>query len=194
MIRATAEWLQADKDVSFLLRGSRLARFESWAEETHLVLTEEERSYLSACMQARDERATAEHDRQEHEVQLEKRSRQRLRALVVVMGLALVVAIGLSIVAISFANRASSQQKLAEEQQALAEEQGRLATARELAAAALANLEIDPERSILLALEAAEISKAHGGYGLTRSARCPAPGYPGRSYSNFFSNGWCLGL
>ena len=163
LIRATSEWLQANQEDSFLLRGSRLLRFESWAEETHLVLTEEECAYLIACLLARDERATAERERQEHEAQLERRSRQRLRALVVVMGLALIVAIGLSIAAISFANRASNQQRLAEEQRTLAEEQQRLATARELAAAALANLETDPERSVLLALEAAEITHAHDG-------------------------------
>jgi WD40 repeat protein/serine/threonine protein kinase/DNA-binding SARP family transcriptional activator len=39
-------------------------------------------------------------------------------------------------------------------QQAIAEEQARIATARELAMAALNNLDVDPERSILLAMQA----------------------------------------
>ena len=44
-----------------------------------------------------------------------------------------------------------------------ARDDARLATARQLAASAQANLEVDPERSILLAIEAAETTRRHHG-------------------------------
>jgi WD40 repeat protein/class 3 adenylate cyclase len=52
----------------------------------------------------------------------------------------------------------ATQQAIAEEQKALAEAQTRLATSRELANAAVASLDEDPERSALLAMEALEFA------------------------------------
>jgi WD40 repeat protein/serine/threonine protein kinase/energy-coupling factor transporter ATP-binding protein EcfA2 len=177
LIRAAAEWAEAGGDESFLLRGSRLAGFESWAGDTQLVLTGEERAFLDASLALRKEREAAERERQEQEASLEQRANRRLRALVGVMAVALVVGIALTAAAIAFARQADEQRSLAdeqrglaeeqqghaEEQQLLAEEHQRLAAARELASAALANLEADPERSVLLALEAVETTLAEDG-------------------------------
>jgi WD40 repeat protein/serine/threonine protein kinase len=149
LIRATSEWVAGDREESFLLRGARLTNIESWTNETQLVFTEEERAYVAACVAARQERAAVERQRQDQQAHLEQKSNRRLKALVGVMALALVIAAGLTIAAISFAHRA-------EEQQLFAEAQQRLVLARELASAAIANLESNPERSVLLALEAAE--------------------------------------
>lgn len=139
---ATASWIDAGGDESFLLRGTRLAHFETWVGDTQLVLTKEEQAYLDASIARREDREAAERERQEQEARLEQRSSRRLKALVAVMAVALVVAVGLAIAAIIFAGRA--------------EEQQHLAVARELAAAGLVNLQSNPERSVLLALEAAE--------------------------------------
>lgn len=57
---------------------------------------------------------------------------------------------------------AVAAQATAEARRVEAEEQRQLATSRELAAAAVSNLTIDPERSILLALEAVKTSSAGG--------------------------------
>jgi WD40 repeat protein/serine/threonine protein kinase len=149
LIRATNEWIAGERDESFLLRGSRLASIESWSSTTQLVLTEEEQTFVAVSVSARQEREVIEHQRREEQAQLERKSNRRLKALVGVMALALVITGGLMIAAFSFARRAADQQHFAEQQQ-------RLAISRELAAAALDNLESNPERSILLALKAAE--------------------------------------
>jgi WD40 repeat protein/serine/threonine protein kinase len=149
LIRATAEWQEAGGDWSFLLRGSRLTQFEAWAAGSRIVLTDQERAYLEASLANRQEREAVELQRQEHEARLEQSASRRLKALVAVLSVALVIAVGLIIAAVSFARQAQTQQ--------------RLAGARELAAAALVNLDSSPERSVLLALEAAQTAQAEDG-------------------------------
>ena len=78
--------------------------------------------------------------RREREVQIERRSARRLRGLVAV-----------------FAAAASSPDRSPSSRRTRAsgrEREARIATARELTAAAVANLEVDPELSVLLAIEA----------------------------------------
>jgi hypothetical protein len=64
---ATAEWLAAGRDASFLLRGARLDQFEAWMATTGLALTLEERAYLVASLADRQARRAAEAARQERE-------------------------------------------------------------------------------------------------------------------------------
>jgi len=89
---ATHDWLEGDQEASFLLRGSRLAQFEEWVQETSLVLTADEQRFLQASLadQAR---------RKAQQAALERRSRNFLRALVAVFAVAAIVAIGLTIFA-----------------------------------------------------------------------------------------------
>ena len=87
--------------------------------------------------------------REAHERNLERRSVRRLRAIVAVLAVAALVAAGLTVFA-------TGQQREAQAQE-------RNATARELAAASVANLEVDPERSILLALEAIDVTRSADG-------------------------------
>ncbi|MGD2159139.1 MAG: hypothetical protein PVG32_19835, partial [Anaerolineales bacterium] len=200
---AAAEWLGAEGDPSFLLRGSRLDQFEGWAEDTELALTTDERDFLDASLEERRARQAAEAERQAHEAALEQRSRRFLRALVGVFAIAAVVAVILSAVAFNqrgiaqqnaatatiaqgeallladsratqqaiaegeAAARATQQaiaeeeaqarataQAVAEEERAIALDQRQITLARELAFASANNLDADPERSVLLALEA----------------------------------------
>jgi len=213
---AAVEWAAADRDSSFLLRGSRLEQYEGWAASTDLALTADERAFLDASASERRARQAAEAERQAKEAALERRSRNVLRVLVGVFAVAAVIAVVLSIIAFNAqqtaqdeANRAATaeaaalseadqrataqaealdladqrataqaeavieseqrataqavaeeerlkaeeQKQLAEEQTLLAEEQRRLAVSRELAMSANANLESDPERSVLLAMQ-----------------------------------------
>ena len=76
---------------------------------------------------------------------------RRLRALLAAVAVALVVSLAAGGLAAGQRDRASDR--------------GRLAEARELAAAANANLDVDPERSVLLALEAVERSWTDEGPG-----------------------------
>ena len=145
----TADWLESGRDDSFLLRGSRLGHFENWLVDTQLVLTQSERDFLVTSSTRRQERADIELYRHQKEVKLEQRASQRLKALLVVMTVALVIAVGLTTAAVLFGRQA--------------EDQRRLAISRELAAASFANLSSDPELSILLALEAAERTTSEDG-------------------------------
>jgi WD40 repeat protein/DNA-binding SARP family transcriptional activator len=165
---AAAEWVNTDRDPGYLLRGTRLTQFESWAGSTDLALGEVERDYLEASLAERTVREEAEAARQQRERALERRSRSFLRALAVVLLLATVVALGLAglarraqTAAEGEAQARATHQAVAEgeaearaTQQAIAEHQARIATSRELAMAALNSLDTDPERSILLAMQA----------------------------------------
>ena len=146
---AAAEWEGAGRDPSFLLRGARLERFEAWSSTSGLALTGAERGYLEASTARREAEQGEEEARKAREAALERRSRTRLRALVAVFAAAALVASGLTVVAVNQRERARAQ--------------ARVATARELATAALANLEVDPELSILLALEAVDTTRSADG-------------------------------
>ncbi len=84
----------------------------------------------------------------------------------------------------------ATQQAVAEAERHRAEGEKRLATSRELAIAAVSNLEIDPERSILLALQA--LSQAHTAeaesalHGAVQASRVQFA-FPGQFYSVDYS-------
>lgn len=153
------EWQKADRDASFLLTGTRLEQFEGWSANTSLLLTQDEKAYLAAGIAERDRRETEERIRQQRELEnaqkLAEAERQRaeeqtlsasqLRKRAVYLAGALAVALFMAVAAVLFGRQAQTA--------------SRLATSRELAAASISNLEIDPERSILLALEALGASR-----------------------------------
>jgi WD40 repeat protein/class 3 adenylate cyclase len=143
---AAREWTESDRDPSFLLGGSRLEQAETWRVGSGIAITPEEREYLDASREQRNRELADERARQAHEEELERRSFRRLRALVAVLAVAVAVAIGLTVFATRQSSRAASNE--------------RTATARELAAASTANVEVDPERSILLALEAIDVTRS----------------------------------
>jgi WD40 repeat protein len=147
--RAAAEWRASDRDLSFLMRGVRLEQVASWQATTDLALGECERAYLKASLDQRDRERAEEDERRRREARLERRSRTRLRALVAVFAVAALVAGSLTIVATKQSERASRE--------------ARIATARELASAAVANLDVDPERSILLAMQAVDMTRSVDG-------------------------------
>ena len=138
------EWRSSARDPSLLLRGSKLDRTEEWAASTSVAMAADDRSYLEESVGQRDRERAAEGERQARERSLERRAAVRMRALVAVLTVAAVVASTLTVLAVGQRNRASREE--------------RLATARELAAAAEANLDVDPQRGMLLALAAADVT------------------------------------
>jgi WD40 repeat protein/DNA-binding SARP family transcriptional activator len=152
LARAAAEWRGSGGDPSFLLRGARLEQLESWAATTDLAIGRPERAYLKASVDQHDREQEEEERRREREVRIERRSARRLRGLVAVFAAAGLIATTLTIVATK--------------QRSRAEREAGVATARELAAAALANLEADPEVSVLLAIEAVEATRSADGTAL----------------------------
>jgi WD40 repeat protein/DNA-binding SARP family transcriptional activator len=137
---AAREWQEAGREASFLLRGTRLDSLSSWADQTALILAPREHELLRASLAGRDEAAAAEQERGARERALERRSVRRLRGVVAVLTAAALVAGVLSVLAL--------------DQRAQAREERRVALARGLAAASVANLADNGERSVLLALEA----------------------------------------
>jgi WD40 repeat protein/DNA-binding SARP family transcriptional activator len=145
---SAAEWIMGGRDESFLLRGARLESTVAWTETTTVSPSAGEAAYLRACVERRDEERAAEAARQARERALERRSIRRLRGVVAALTAAALVASVLTAVAV--------------DQRSGARREARVATARELAAAALSNLTVDPERSILLALQAVETTRPDG--------------------------------
>ena len=168
---AVADWEANNRDPSYLLRGGRLAQFETWAHSNRAQTTDDERHLID------DSRAAADEERE-----AERQRVRRLRRLVVGVGAALIVALIAGGLALREQNRADdeaqlaqtaaadadAQRVIAEDQTAVAEEQTRLAEEQAAAAfqaaeeadlatlisrsAALTNG--DPEVAVLLALEA----------------------------------------
>ncbi|NIN64528.1 MAG: hypothetical protein GTO63_07465 [Anaerolineae bacterium] len=153
--QAAQEWDRLDRDPGALYRGVRLAQAVEWAESDASGLNPLESAFLDAS-QERAERAAEEREAQrQRELEAaqklaEAESRRaeeqthaarRLRRGAAFLTVALILAMVLGIVAVGFGRQAW--------------ERAQIASARELALAALSNLAIDPERSILLALESA---------------------------------------
>jgi WD40 repeat protein/transcriptional regulator with XRE-family HTH domain len=154
------EWQNADRDASFLLTGTRLEQFEGWSANTSVALTQDEKAYLNASIAERDRRESEERIRQQRELEnarkLAETERQRaeeqtqsateLRKRSYYLTGAFAIALVLAIAATFLGRQAQNS--------------SRLATSRELAAASINNLEVDPERSILLALKAVDTTHA----------------------------------
>ncbi|MGH3135810.1 MAG: WD40 repeat domain-containing protein, partial [Gaiellaceae bacterium] len=135
IVEAVDEWDDSGRDPEYLPREGRLAQFEAWAEKTDLALTAGEREFLAEARAAADAAA--------------RRWARRRRAILA--GFALLA--GAASVLAAFALVLRGQ----------ASDDARLQKARQLAASAKANLELDPELSILLALESAQTTRSHDG-------------------------------
>ena len=145
LVAAAREWEASGRDSSFLLGGVRLARAEAlsateWAAEQELVV---------ASIAERDRSEAEEADRLARERAVEHRSLSRLRSLVAVLAVGATAAAALTVFAF--------------DQRADAERERRLAVVRELSAAAIADLDVDAERSVLLALAAVRTSQSGDG-------------------------------
>jgi WD40 repeat protein/DNA-binding SARP family transcriptional activator/energy-coupling factor transporter ATP-binding protein EcfA2 len=142
---AADTWEAMGRPDSELYRGARLAQALDWRDHAYADLTPTERAFLDAGQTLADTERRAAEDRARHQA----RQNRRLRALLSATAIFLVGSIIVGFVAVGQRERARRE--------------GRVATARELAAAANANVEVDPERSILLALAAVERSRTDDG-------------------------------
>jgi WD40 repeat protein/class 3 adenylate cyclase len=129
------QWQDSGQDDGALLAGTPLSVAQNWLLERAADLSSAEVGYIEGSGLLQEQR----HKEQE-------RRRQRT-ILALVTGLVVVAVLG--VIAIVASQRASLSA-------VSAQEQARLASSRELAAAAVNNLNVDPELSVLLALEALE--------------------------------------
>jgi WD40 repeat protein len=148
------EWDALGRDPGSLFRGSRLAQAIEWAAAHSAEVNPLERAFLDTSQSLqekenleREAQRQRELDAAQHLAEAERaraedqsRSSQRLRLRAVFLSIALVLAGVLTVIALLFGQRAIRA--------------NRLANSRELAAAAVNNLQVDPERSVLLALQA----------------------------------------
>ncbi|MBP7686941.1 MAG: protein kinase [Thermoflexales bacterium] len=147
------DWLHATREASFLLRGPRLQQFEDWAKTTTLALTSDERTYLEASLNEREQQRLAEEQRRAREVKLEQRAKRVLQGLVAVAIIAAIISGALALLATNREQEAQSQKQIAETQKQEALRQASIG----LAAQALSELQgTSPERAVLIALEALE--------------------------------------
>jgi WD40 repeat protein/serine/threonine protein kinase/two-component SAPR family response regulator len=167
LANAAGEWVAANKDESYLLRGARLSQLEGWAAAGSVALTDIEHTFLEKSIAGQTTRRAEEEARRQREldtarklVEMEKAraetesrraeeqhgAARRLQRLAVLLAVMMVVAVTLAFLAVQ-----SSQE---------AEQLAQVSKSRELAAAANNNLDIDPELSLLLALEAINITPA----------------------------------
>lgn len=147
---AAQEWDRHDRHDDWLLTGAPLEQAHELllAEdrgEADLHLSPVEQDLMVASVEARREAEAREEARRTHERGLELRSLRRFRALVAAMTVAAVITAGFTVVSVRQSGRLG--------------EQARIETARRLAGDALANLRVDADRSILLALAAVEVTR-----------------------------------
>jgi WD40 repeat protein len=121
LANAALEWQRMDCDPGYLLRDSRLDQFEAWAATTDIALTQLEGDYLDASLSERRTREAEEEQRLAREAAMERRSRNFLRGLVGVFALATVVAVALSVYALSARNQAQSEADARATQQVIAQ-------------------------------------------------------------------------
>lgn len=151
---ASAGWEKQGRDPGELYRGLRLAQAQDWAGAHVEELSWSEQAFLRASIeQASLEEAERELQRQ-RELQAARELAETQRQASVQLKRRAYYLFGALILALALAGTALYFGELARRSAVLAQNERRLAYTRELAAAALSNLEIDPERSILLALQA----------------------------------------
>jgi WD40 repeat protein/DNA-binding SARP family transcriptional activator len=139
---AARSWDEFGRDQAGLYRGARLVAVLDAVDHDDITLDPMEQEFLDAS-RASEEAALTEARAQLHH---ERSTVRRLRGLLAGVAVLAVLSTGASLVAV--------------DQRGRAQRQSEIAMARELAAAATANLEVDPERSILLALEAVNRSRS----------------------------------
>ena len=137
---AAREWDETGRDPSFLASGARLAALEQLSARSSSATGPLERAYLSASLRVRDDEQEEAQARIGELHRAQRRAVRRLQATAGVLALAVAAATGAAVFGLV--------------QQDRAEQASLVSTARALAAAALARLDEDPERAVLLALQA----------------------------------------
>jgi WD40 repeat protein len=142
LTQASRQWQSRGQETSELYRGARLSAALDWSADHAEDLNELEREFLGAGRQA-----------SEREAERQRQTNRRLRGLLFGVAVFLIVALlagGLALIQRGHARTAAAR----------AQRQAQVATARELTSESLANLSVDPDRSIWLALRAVDIDRS----------------------------------
>jgi len=154
--QSTQTWSQMGRDAGELYRGARLLQAQDWAKAHPDQLNTQQQEYLAAS-QTQFELEESQRDRELQAAkalaETQQRASQQLRQRAVFLLVAFVLAVLLAGVALY-------QGELVRQSALTAQTNSHIAFNRELSAAALSNLDLDPERSILLGLQAAQVTQA----------------------------------
>jgi WD40 repeat protein/transcriptional regulator with XRE-family HTH domain len=166
LTESAQEWDTLQRELDLLYRGARLTQAQEWAEMYPEEMNKLERDFLDASidwaqreaaereaqrqreLEAARKLAESEKQRAEEQAQSAMQLSKRARYLTGAFLLALLMAF----TALYFGSQARKTAITAQTDR-------RIATARELAAASLNNLQVDPERSLLLALQSVSTTK-----------------------------------
>ncbi len=179
------QWQANDRDEGALLRGAPLVEAEDWLEGYSQELSANEQEFIQVSVLLREREASERENQHQRELEAarqlaetQSRAAGRLRRRAMYLLAALATAALLAAAAVFFGQQSNQNAKIARQneataqsesqraegetlqratQQAIADEQAQLARSRELAAASVNKLQIDPELSILLALQALRI-------------------------------------
>lgn len=183
------EWESLERDAGALYRGARLLQASDFAERRPSVLNARERAFLEASAAQEKQEIIEKKEQQQRELlakeqlleaeqrrlEQERAANRRLRRRAMILAGVVVVALLAASAALFFLTQSNANLQIANEQRAEAdaqrdtaqkaraesEKRQRVALARELAANAIADLEADPERSILLALQGVDATRTH---------------------------------
>ena len=154
LTEAAHEWEKLGRDPGGLYRGARLAQALEWSNSHREDMNILETSFLEASHMLANQEAAEREAQRQREVETARKlaeneraradeqihSNRRLRQRAIYLAIAFIIVGIMALVAFEFGQRASQAE--------------RLAFSRELAAASANNLQVDPERSVLLALQA----------------------------------------
>jgi WD40 repeat protein/class 3 adenylate cyclase len=191
LTEAAHEWELLERDTGSVYRGARLAQANEWSALNHNALNAREKLFLDASNrqakqeeQEREDQLQRELDSAKELAETQRQSASRLRTRNRVITTVGTIAIILALLAGTFGVQSNRNAMQADEnaqaamnaeavavanaeaaQKAEAEAilQQRLALSREIAGNAIINLDVDPERSILLAMQAVTTTYAVDG-------------------------------
>lgn len=160
------EWAEMNREPEILYRGARLSQAQECAEKHREEMNELEWEFLEASLTWSQQEAAEREAQRQRELEtaqkLAESEKQRAEEQTRFAGQlgkramyltgAFIVALFMAFTALYFGSQA---RQIAE----TAQDDRRIATARELAAASLNNLNVDPERSILLALQSVSTTR-----------------------------------
>ncbi|MDQ3003777.1 MAG: AAA family ATPase, partial [Chloroflexota bacterium] len=154
LTEAAQEWTKMERAPDVLYRGAPLAQAREWASTHEDEMNVLEHEFLTAAVETSEHEAAERESQRQRELEAahklaeserkraeeqEHTSRQLRRRAIYLAG-AFVIVTGMALVAVFLSIQAQNARLIA--------------TSREIAAASIGNLDVDPERSILLALEA----------------------------------------
>lgn len=147
------EWQTGRKDPSFLMHGLQLSQFETWLENATVAVTDLERDYVRASVEARQQREQIEQERLNREAALKARADRFRLVLLGVMAVALIGAIGLSVFALDQRSEAQRSRDVAQANAQLAQSEASVAAT----SAAIAQRRADELRSLSLVDDASQL-------------------------------------